>query len=256
MDVFHRRISLDEAATIVQAAHSRQLLDGASSAIFHHLGLMRARVAALQAAFPDRTLHAVAIKANPVVEILRELVQAGAGLEAASIEEVQLALAAGCPGERIVFDSPAKTVDEIGQALRWGVLLNADNFDELNRIAAARQNVRVDVAGGPARQCHGRRRHDRADERLASRTPSSAFLCCPTGKKIVAAFAEHDWLSGLHVHVGSQGCGLALLVEAAERIAGLRREIMAETGSERLARRYRWRAVDGLSHRRHGTDAR
>lgn len=48
--------------------------------------------------------------------------------------------------------------------------------------------------------------------------------------KIVAAFAEHEWLSGLHVHVGSQGCGLPLLVDAAERVAELRREIVAHTG--------------------------
>src|SRR5262245_44377365 len=97
MDIFNRRISLDEAATIVQSAHRHQLLDGTSSAIFHHMGLMRARWAALRDAFPTNTLHAVAIKANPVVEILRELVRGGAGLEAAGIEEVALARAAGCP---------------------------------------------------------------------------------------------------------------------------------------------------------------
>src|SRR3990170_378167 len=125
MDVFNYRISLDEAAAIVQTARRRQLLNGASSAIFHHLGLMRARIAALQAAFPDGTLHAVAVKANPVLEILREVVQTGSGLEAASIEEVQLAVAAGCPAQRVVFDSPTKTVDEIQQALRWGVYINA-----------------------------------------------------------------------------------------------------------------------------------
>ena len=138
MDVFNSRISLDEAAEIVQAALRCELLNGHSAAIFHHLGLMRARIAALQAAFPESTLHTIAIKANPVVEILREVVQAGAGLEAASIEEVHLALAAGCPAERVMFDSPAKTREEIQQALRLGVQLNVDNFDELERVAAAR----------------------------------------------------------------------------------------------------------------------
>ena len=71
---------------------------------------MRSRIAQLQSAFPKGTLHALAIKANPLVEVLREAVNAGAGLEAASIEEVHLALAADCPPERIVFDSPAKTL--------------------------------------------------------------------------------------------------------------------------------------------------
>ena len=45
MDVFNDRIPLDEAAAIVQDAHRRNLLDQAPSAIFHHLGLMRARLA-------------------------------------------------------------------------------------------------------------------------------------------------------------------------------------------------------------------
>ena len=137
MDAFNCRISPDEAATIVRAAQMAGLLE-APSAVFHHLGLMRARIAALEAAFPDRTLHAVAVKANPVVEILREVVRAGAGLEAASMEEVHLALAADCPPERLVFDSPAKTVDEIRQALQRGVYLNVDNFDERLKAMSAR----------------------------------------------------------------------------------------------------------------------
>ena len=98
MDVFNSRISLDEAAEIVQAAIRCELLNGHSAAIFHHLGLMRARIAALQVAFPASALHTIAIKANPVVEILREVVQAGAGLEAASIEEVHLGTCGRLPG--------------------------------------------------------------------------------------------------------------------------------------------------------------
>jgi diaminopimelate decarboxylase len=121
MDVFNLRISMDETAAIVQAALRCELLSGHSSAIIHHLGLMRSRIAALCAAFPETALHTIAIKANPVVGILREVVQAGAGLEAASIEEVHLALAAGCTADRVIFDSPAKTHAEIQQALRLGV---------------------------------------------------------------------------------------------------------------------------------------
>ena len=229
MDVFNHRISLDEAAAIIQTAHRRQLLDQAPSAIFHHLGLLRARLGALRAAFPQGSLHAVAVKANPVLEILREVVRTGAGLEAASIEEVQLALAAGCPAQHVVFDSPAKTVEEIQQALRWGAYLNADNFDELHRIAAARKmtesksiiglRVNAMVGGGTIQHTS------------VSEATSKFGVPLPSGRPlIIAAFAKHDWLSGLHVHVGSQGCGLALLAEAADRVAALRRAIIAQTG--------------------------
>jgi diaminopimelate decarboxylase len=229
MDIFNSRISRDEAAAMFAAAQSSELLNGASSAIFHHLGLMRSRISELRAAFPGSTLHAVAIKANPIVEVLREVVRAGAGLEAASIEEVHLALAAGCPPDHIVFDSPAKTRDEIQQALRWGVCLNADNLDELPRIAEAREScgsaspvgVRVNpmVGGGTIEQTSV------ADEKSKFGVPLKSDR-----QQIIAAFERHEWLTGLHLHVGSQGCSLALLVEAAGRIADLRREIITRTG--------------------------
>ncbi len=229
MDVFNRRITLDEAAAVVQAANRHELLEGKSSIIFHDLGLMRARIAALRSAFPDCTLHAVAIKANPVLEILREVVCAGAGLEAASIDEVQLALAANCPGERVVFDSPAKTIEEIALALRWNIYLNADNFEELDRISIVRRTcesesviglrVNAMVGAGSIQQ--------------TSVSESNSKFGVPLDsdrQRIVDAFGANPWLRGLHVHVGSQGCRLELLVEAVDRIANLRKEIICTGG--------------------------
>jgi diaminopimelate decarboxylase len=190
---------------------------------------MRKRIEALREAFPPKTLHAVAVKANPVLEILREVVQAGAGLEAASIEEVELALAAGCPPERVVFDSPAKTVNDIQIALRSGVYLNADNFDELRRIDAVLQS-----------QCSTSLIGLRVNTMVGSGTIQQTSVSQSNSKfgvplltdqaNILAAFAKYHWLNGLHVHVGSQGCSLALLAEAVNRIAALRHEIALETG--------------------------
>ena len=50
------------------------------------------------------------------------------------MEEVMLALAAGCPAERIIYDSPAKSTTDIREALDLGVHINADSLDELHRI--------------------------------------------------------------------------------------------------------------------------
>jgi diaminopimelate decarboxylase len=229
MNAFDHRLSQDEAATIVQAANSRGFLAGAASAVFHHFGIMRARIATLQADFPVQTLHTIAIKANPLVEVLREVVRAGAGLEAASIEEAELALAAGCPAERVMFDSPAKTRDEIDYALRLGVYLNVDNFDELDRIAAALATrdstspigLRVNpmVGGGAIQQTS-----------VSVAGSKFGVPLLSDRQRIIAAFTEHDWLNGLHVHAGSQGCRLTLLADAVERVAALRREIVATTG--------------------------
>jgi diaminopimelate decarboxylase len=206
------------------------VLNGANAAIFHHLGLMRSRIAALQSAFPTSALHAIAIKANPVLEILREIVRSNAGLEAASIEEVELALAAGCLPDRIVFDSPAKTRAEIERALQLGVHLNLDNFDELERVEDCRVEsksksvigLRVNPMVGGGAIAHT----SVADAKSKFGVPLDSHR-----PQIMRAFAKYPWLCGLHVHVGSQGCSLELLVEAACRASMLRRQIIAETGT-------------------------
>lgn len=229
MSVFNRRISLDEAATIIQTAAKSGLLAGQLSAIFHHLGLMRARISELRDVFPPNCLHTIAIKANPVVEILREVVQMELGLEAASIEEVGLALAAGCPAERIVFDSPAKTVPEIRQALGSGVYLNADNFEELDRIATLQKQVKsVSHVGLRVNTVVGRG----AIEHTSVSAAGSKFgVSLQTDREqIIGAFRNYPWLTALHFHVGSQGCHLELLAEAAARVAILRSEIASSIG--------------------------
>ena len=80
---------------------------------------------------------------------MTSVVEAGAGLECASIEEVELSLAAGCAPERIIFDSPAKTTAELRFALERGIHLNLDNFGELERVRALRP---VDIS--PANKGH------------------------------------------------------------------------------------------------------
>lgn len=180
------------------------------SLLVHDLTRMRARIHTLIEAFPPDTLHAVAVKANPLVEVLRRVVDAGAGLEAASWEEVALARAAGCPGDRIVFDGPAKTDDELRQALALGVWLNADHADELARLhalgapGAAKVGVRVNPQLGAG-----------SIDFTSTVSRSSKFgVPLDQAEELVRRF---PFISGLHVHTGSQGCGLDLLSEAARR---------------------------------------
>lgn len=230
MDSYHSRITPAEAQLIWRAADQSGYLNPPHrSVIVHDLNRLWARLSALTAAFPPTTLHAIAIKANPVVEILRVCVESGAGLEAASIEEVYLAISAGCPAEKIIFDSPAKTPDEIGECLDRGIHLNADNFAELSRIETvieARSStstigirVNPEVSGGTISQTS-----------VGSVGSKFGVSISRDRQQIIAAFAKCKWLICLHIHVGSQGCGLDLLCDAVVRIQELRREIESETG--------------------------
>ena len=220
------RVAPARIEAVAAAALERGALEDERAAVIHDLDALEARLGALRAAWPEGALHAVAVKANPVVAILRQVVQAGCGLEAASIEEVHLALAAGCPPAQLVFDSPAKTRAELGEALGLGVRINADNPEELARLhehpARAASGSILGLRVNP-----GVGRGSIAATSVAGR--GSRF-----GVPITQApelYARFAWLRAVHAHVGSQGCRLEQLVEAARRVAQLREEV----GPERLA---------------------
>lgn len=217
---WRERPTLDEIRLVTTAARSAGMLDDERSAVFHSLSLMEQRLAELRLAFPPDTLHTVAVKANPVLDILRDVVAAGHGLEAASFEEVQLALAAGCPAQRVVYDSPAKTMTELRMALELGVHINADSLAELDRIIALhdgsfdsvvglRINPQVGDGHIPETSVAGAR--SRFGEPLDN-------VAQPLAERARA----HRWLRGLHYHVGSQGTPPSIHAKAAAAVSGLR----------------------------------
>ena len=181
---------------------------GQTRLMFHDLGRMEHRLSLLRGAFPEGTVHGVAIKANPLVEVLRAVVASGCGLEAASWEEVQCALAAGCRPERLVFDGPAKTEAELRDSLSLGLWLNADNPSELERLAAlgapgdARIGLRVNPALGAGTI---------GITSTVSRSSKFGVLL----DDAPALLERFPFVRGLHVHTGSQGVGLALMSAAA-----------------------------------------
>ncbi|WP_418957426.1 diaminopimelate decarboxylase [Streptomyces tritici] len=197
---------------------------------------VRASAAALRAAFaavaPDVPfLHAFAVKACPLVPVLRLLHDAGLGAEVASPGELALARAAGVPASRTVLDSPAKTPAELREALELGIALNADNLQELARLdaliggatPAARIGLRVNPQLGAG-----------AIRALSTAVPTSKFgvaLRDPGAREeVVRAYLDRPWLTRLHVHSGSQGVPLALMAEGVAELYALAEEINAKAG--------------------------
>jgi diaminopimelate decarboxylase len=235
MSRWTERTSVASASSVLQAALAQGLLEGVPAALFHDTGRVRARLGELRALFPAGTLHAVAIKANPLVELLRVLASEGAGLEAASFEEVELALAAGCPPERIVYDSPAKTTAEIERALLLGIHLNADNFVELERIAAmrgARTPASKSIVGLRVNPIVGA--GSISITSVANRSSKFGVPIDADGE-ILAAFSQHAFLGALHVHVGSQGMPLDRLTAGVARVWALGEAIEERVGRGRIA---------------------
>ncbi|WP_327407228.1 diaminopimelate decarboxylase [Streptomyces sp. NBC_01288] len=226
----------------VRAAVEQGLLGpGAPIAALLDVTGIRESAAALRAAFDAVTapgtpvLHAFAVKASPLVPVLRLLHEEGIGAEVASPGELALARAAGVRPERTVLDAPAKTPAELREALALGIAVNADNPQELERIDALMRSatsrsplgIRVNpqIGGGSIAA-------------LSTATATSKFGVAlrDEGARewVVRAFAERPWLTRLHAHTGSQGIPLSLLARGVAETYQLAEEINARLGRPQI----------------------
>jgi diaminopimelate decarboxylase len=97
---------------------------------------LTARLAELRAGFADMDpLVAYAMKANSNQAVLSVLGRQGAGADVVSAGELERALRAGIPADRIVFSGIGKTEDEMRRALEIGICcFNLESEPELDRL--------------------------------------------------------------------------------------------------------------------------
>ncbi|MFD6437784.1 diaminopimelate decarboxylase [Streptomyces venezuelae] len=202
---------------------------------------IRASAAALHAAFeavvPPGTpvLHAFAVKATPLVPVLRLLRAAGIGAEVASPGELALARAAGMPPTATVLDSPAKTPAELREALALGIAVNADNPQELARIDAMTRSA---LTGSPLGIRVNPQIGGGAIDALSTATATSKFgvpLRDEDAREwVVRAFLDRPWLTRLHAHSGSQGMPLEKMVRGVAAAYELAEEINERAGRQQV----------------------
>jgi len=98
---------------------------------------------ALADALPESRIY-YAVKANPAPEILRLLVSLGSSFDTASVNEIEMCLAAGATADRVSYGNTIKKEADIARAHALGVRLFAfDSVAELEKIARAAPGARV-----------------------------------------------------------------------------------------------------------------
>jgi diaminopimelate decarboxylase len=184
---------------------------------------LRAHLEILRSAFPSAVEHAVAIKTMPHPRMLACLVEEGFGLEAASFEEVELAIAAGAPAHRIIFDSPVKTAAEIERcdARYPGMLCNANSLEELTRYSRE-PAVQVGLRINPEQRTSAPALFDVSG-------PSSKFGVPLSRRDEILDASLTSPFQALHLHIGSQVgevdshiAAVRLLVDRADEIDAYR----------------------------------
>ena len=98
---------------------------------------LRRHVRVMQEAFAGiETLVAYAMKANSNQAVLTLMAREGVGADVVSGGELERAIAAGIPAEKIVFSGVGKTVAEMKRGLELGILcFNLESEPELERLS-------------------------------------------------------------------------------------------------------------------------
>jgi diaminopimelate decarboxylase len=177
----------------------------------------------------DDALVCFAMKANSNQAVLTTLARRGAGMDIVSEGELRRALAAGVPGERIVFSGVGKTRDEMAAALEAGIFcFNVESEPELaglSEVAASRgERAPVSIRVNPD--------VDALTHAKISTGKSENKFGIPIAKarEVYARAAQMPGLQlvGVDTHIGSQITDLAPFESAARRLCELAAALLAD----------------------------
>ncbi len=90
-----------------------------------------------------------ACKANTNISLLRFIRRLGAGLDAVSIQEVELGLAAGFQPASVMFTPNCVSMEEMRQAVSLGVRINIDSISMLEQFGLAFPDIPVGIRINP-----------------------------------------------------------------------------------------------------------
>ncbi|MCO4055626.1 MAG: diaminopimelate decarboxylase [Bosea sp.] len=175
------------------------------------------------------TLVCYAMKANSNQAVLRTLAREGAGMDIVSLGELKRALAAGVPGERIVFSGVGKTREEMAAALDADILcFNVESEPEAKALSE------VALSKGRKARISFRINPD-VDARTHAKISTGRFDN-KFGVPISRARDIYRWaatlkglsITGVDMHIGSQITDLRPFDDATGLLCELARDLMAD----------------------------
>ncbi|KAB0614276.1 diaminopimelate decarboxylase [Campylobacter hyointestinalis] len=175
-----------------------------------------------------KSLIAYAVKANSNLSVLKHIAAQGAGFDCVSIGEIKRALIAGAQNYKIIYSGVGKSDEEIEQALNLDILmLNLESDEEMKRVELiaeklgkiARISVRVNPNVDPKTHPY-----------ISTGLSENKFgVSIDKARKMYLYAHKSKFLDpiGIHFHIGSQLTDLSPVVEAANIVSKLLRELKA-----------------------------
>ena len=181
-------------------------------------------------AFADtETLVCYAMKANSNQAVLKTLARLGAGMDIVSEGELRRALAAGVPGERVVFSGVGKTRSEMAFALDSGILcFNVESEPELEALSEValskgrRAPVSIRINPDVDAKTHKKISTGKSENKFG--------IPISRAREVYARAARLKGIeiTGVDMHIGSQITDLSPYDNATALLVELARDLMAD----------------------------
>lgn len=192
------RLRSEDDGLVLDGVPADELAEAYGTPVFCVLDdRLRDNADALLDAFDGWDLY-YAVKANPLLHVLRTVREAGLGAEVMSAMELAFARRAGFEADELIFNGPAKSDDELRDALDAGVRIHLDNLPEAERVAElAEPGTRVAVRIHPDLP-------DEVERRAYISKKTKLGLDPDLGAKTYRVADDRGLApDGLHIHVGT-----------------------------------------------------
>ena len=194
LDLFPDTTAVDDGELVLGGARATDLArEFGTPLVVYDEQTLRNQARAYAAAAPG-ALVAYGTKAFPSIAVLKLFLEEGLGADVSTTGELEFALRAGVPGERLVIHGNKKEDELLHRSIEVGALIVIDSLDELERAqAAGGAHFLIRVTPGIEADTH---------EAIKTAHHGSKFGLPP--EDAVEAIRRAPETEGLHVHVGSQ----------------------------------------------------
>lgn len=224
---------------IIASAIEAKIIDQDLTAIgVMDLDALKKTVDDVYQAFPKNFFHTFAVKANALVKVLAPLREYGMGAEVASPGELMIARAAGYQAEEIIFDSPAKTQQDLRTCIENGISINIDNLQELARVDRLMQDFpkTKSIIGFRVNPQIGAGKIGSTSTATATSKFGYGLADNDNRQRLIEIYQARPWLQSIHTHTGSQGCELTLMANGIKVITELAEQINEYIGYQQVTR--------------------
>lgn len=154
-----------------------------------------------------------ACKANTNLNILKLMKKLGTGLDAVSLQEIQIGLKAGFTPQEIIFTPSGVSFDEVRKAVDLGVNIHIDNFPFLKYFAEEFRNYPIGIRINPHIKAGG-------NEKISTGHVNSKFGISIEQIDDLLELKNQIPLNvqGLHIHTGSDIVDIDIFLKGAEVI--------------------------------------